>query len=153
MFLPGQSPPRVLVPKTTIRRGPQTLTDVFGITCSYLWYRQLQSVHLLPRYADDSRTTQDIPLSRTAWTTAYGRIVRNGLRTQKTLWRLQRGFSVPTNNAKGILENWVGVCEWLCKDDPPPPVKFQNAPPPLQKRLSHQHLWWPRANKFALFKS
>ena len=36
MFLPGQSPPGVLVPKTTVRRGPQTLTDVFGITRSYL---------------------------------------------------------------------------------------------------------------------
>ena len=92
-------------------------------------------------------------ISRTEWTTAYGCIVWNGLRTQKTLWRLQRGFLVPRNNAKpAFWKIWVRVCVWLCKDEPPL-IKFQNAPPPLQKRLSHQHLWWPRANKFLLSKS
>ena len=92
-------------------------------------------------------------ISRTEWTTAYGCIVWNGLRTQKTLWRLQRGFLVPRNNAKpAFWKIWVRVCVRLCKDEPPL-IKFQNAPPPLQKRLSHQHLWWPRANKFVLFKS
>ena len=56
---------------------------------------------------------------------------------------------------RAFWEIWPWVCAWLCKDDPPPPspITFQNAPPPLQKRLSHQHLWWPRANKFVLFKS
>ena len=110
------------MPKTTVRRGPQTLTDVFGIACSYLWHQQLQNVHLLPRSADDSRTTWKAPLGRTAWSNAYGCIVWNGLRPQKTLWRLQRGFLVPRNNAKpAFWEIWPWVCAWLCKDDPPPP--------------------------------
>ena len=49
------------------------------------------------------QTTQELP-KKQPWnrTTTTWRIVTNRLRTHKTLWRLQRGLRVPTNNAKGI---------------------------------------------------
>ena len=54
--------------------------------------------------------------------------------------RLQRGLLVPTNYEKDIWEILVGLCAWLGHDEPTPPPpshsKFQNAPPPLQIKIS-----------------